>query len=60
MELEAGNESIASGSTLTVWGADDAPETPVYPNLVNGTIFEESDTGKIWMFDGTDTWNEMS
>ena len=60
MELEAGNESIASGSTLTVWGADDAPTTPVYPNLTNGTIFEESDTGKIWMFDGTDTWNEMT
>ena len=60
MELEAGNESIASGSTLTVWGADDAPETPVYPNLPNGAIFEESDTGKHYMFDGTSTWNEVT
>ena len=32
----------------------------VYPNLSNGTIFEESDTGKHQMFDGTSAWNEMS
>jgi len=30
-----------------------------YPNFSNGTIFEESDTGKHYMFNGTDTWNEM-
>ena len=30
-----------------------------YPNLSNGTLFEESDTGKIYMFDGTSAWNEM-
>ena len=36
------------------------PDTPaVYPNLTNGTIFEESDTGKHYMFDGTSAWNEM-
>ena len=29
------------------------------PNLPNGTIFEESDTGKHYMFDGSSTWNEM-
>jgi len=29
-----------------------------YPNLTNGTIFEESDTGKHYMFDGTSAWNE--
>ena len=51
--------NIASGSTITVWGADDAPTTPVYPNLTNGTLFEESDTGKIYMWDGTNAWNEM-
>jgi hypothetical protein len=34
--------------------------TLVLPNLPNGTIFEESDTGKIYMFDGTDTWNETT
>jgi len=31
----------------------------IVPLLPNGTIFEESDTGKHYMFDGTDTWNEM-
>jgi hypothetical protein len=29
-------------------------------NLPNGTIFEESDTGKHYMWDGTDTWNEVT
>ena len=33
--------------------------TNVTPNLPNGTIFEESDTGKHQMWNGTDTWNEM-
>ena len=31
-----------------------------HPNLTNGTMFEESDTGKHYMFDGTSTWNEMT
>jgi len=34
--------------------------TNTYPNLSNGTLFEESDTGKHYMFDGTDTWNEVT
>jgi len=50
--------SIDAGSTITVWGADDA--TAFYPNLPNGTIFEESETGTHYMFDGTDTWNEVT
>jgi hypothetical protein len=33
--------------------------TNSYPNLTNGTLFEESDTGKHYMWDGTDTWNVM-
>ena len=33
--------------------------TNSYPNLSNGTIFEESDTGKHYMWDGTSVWNEM-
>jgi hypothetical protein len=36
-----------------------AVATPAYPNLPNGALFEESDTGKIYMFDGTSAWNEM-
>ena len=30
-------------------------------NLINGTIFEESDgTGKHYMWDGTSAWNEVT
>jgi len=29
-------------------------------NLPNGAIFEESDTGTHYMWDGTDTWNEVT
>ena len=31
-----------------------------HPNLTNGTIFEETDTGTHYMWDGTDTWNEVT
>jgi len=41
------------GSTVTNMA------TAVYPNLPNGTIFNETDTYKYFMFDGTDTWNQM-
>ena len=33
--------------------------TDTYPSLPNGTIFNETDTYKYFMFDGTDTWNQM-
>jgi len=46
------------GSSIIVWGSDDAPLT--HPNLTNGTIFEETDTGTHYMWDGTDTWNEVT
>jgi len=51
---------IDAGSTITVWGADDQSSTPFYPNTSNGTIFEETDTGTHYMWDGTDTWNEVT
>ena len=57
--LEMGNHDVEAGSSITVWGADDAPTTPVPPNLPNGTIFEEQDTGKFFIFDGISAWNEM-
>ena len=31
-----------------------------YPNLPNGAIFEQSDDGKHYMWDGTNTWNEIT
>ena len=50
--------NLGVGSSMVVFGENTIPAI-VYPSLTNGTIFEESDTGKIYMFDGTDTWNEM-
>jgi len=48
-----------SYAILTVWGSDDVG-TDVYPNFSNGAIFEESDTGKHYMWDGSSTWNEVT
>ena len=36
-----------------------SPTTSTYPSLPNGTIFNETDAYKYFMFDGTDTWNQM-
>ena len=58
--INTANGDFAVGSTITVWGADDQGSTPVYPNLPNGTIFEDSTNGKHYMWDGTSAWNEMS
>jgi len=51
----AGN--IASGTIMTVWGSDDPVETTL--NLPAGTIFEQTDDYKYYMWDGTDTWTVM-
>ena len=53
-----GSGYLESGACMTVWGADAA--SPTTFNYPNGTLFEESDTGKIYMFDGTSTWNEVA
>jgi len=53
----SGISSMYSDSDLKLYYNCD--NTIAYPNLTNGTIFEESDTGKIYMFDGTSAWNEM-
>lgn len=52
-----GNQENQSSNSVLI----SPPSVPVYtyPNLTNGTIYEESGTGKHYMFDGTDTWNEM-
>ena len=47
-------------TTAGTGGANFEPTfTNTYPNIPNGAIFEESDTGKHYMFDGTSAWNEM-
>jgi len=51
---------IKAGSTITVWGADDQPSTPFYPNLPNGTIFEQTNDYKYYMWDGTSAWTVVA
>jgi len=53
-----GATNLDAGSTITVWGADDG--VPFYPNLPNGTIFEQTNDYKYYMWDGTDTWNVVA
>jgi len=48
--------------TATSWSIIMSPPSIpdyIYPNIPNGVVFEESDTGTIMMWDGTSTWNEM-
>jgi len=60
-------DATPNTSGLLVWydyqdlssGALTNKATPVYPSLPNGTIFNETDTYKYFMWDGTDTWNQM-
>ena len=54
-------DHFLTGSEVVVFGTEVAStaSAAVYPLIPNGAIFEESDTGKHYMFDGTDTWNEM-
>jgi hypothetical protein len=48
-----------SFDNLKIWNGVTSVPATVYPNLPNGTIFNETDTYKYFMFDGTDTWNQM-
>ena len=54
------NGQISNGTSHSIIMSP--PSVPIYdyPDTPNGTLFEESDTGKIYMFDGTDTWNETT
>ena len=51
--------TLLAGSSITVYGADDTGTGETYPDLPNGTTFLTSDTNKLYMWDGTDTWNEV-
>jgi len=50
-----------SGTVINVWGADDQASTPFYPKLQDGSIYEEQDTGKIYIWNlSTNTWSEVT
>ena len=61
------NRSLSASELTTLWttsagvagGGYKIEDGLVYPTFSNGTIYEESDTGKHYMFDGTSAWNEM-
>ena len=54
-----GSGSIDDGSCITVWGTDDPIAT--YPKLQDGSIYEEQDTGKIYIWKlSTNTWSEVT
>jgi len=59
--LDGGSNGANNNSfdNVKIWNGVTSVPTAVYPNLPNGAVFEESDTGKIYMFDGSQTWNEM-
>jgi len=62
IQYTMGSGNFSSGE-IAVYGDNGVAgsETPaVIPLISNGALFEESDTGKIYMFDGTDTWNEKT
>jgi hypothetical protein len=61
IQLWTGNNSNSwsAGTTITVWGAESVG-TPVYPNLPNGTIFEQTNDYKYYMFDGTSAWTVVA
>ena len=52
VNTQSGDFSI--GSEVVVHGSSTPTAT-----LPNGAIFEQSDDGKHYMFDGTSAWNEM-
>ena len=58
--MNTADGDFAVGSTITVWGADDQGTTPVYPNLPNGVIFEDTTDGNHYMWNGSTTWNEIT
>jgi len=45
--------------TITANNSGDTPTEKTTYQEPSGFIFEESDTGKHYMFDGTQTWNEL-
>ena len=54
-----GTKDFNANSRLIVWGSDDTG-TPIYPKLQDGTIYEEQDTGKIYIWNlSTNTWSEV-
>jgi len=62
------NRLVGTISDVKFWNSTIDTDDPVtitfdftntYPDLPNGTIFNETDAYKYFMWNGTDTWNQM-
>jgi len=59
IEAKTSSNTFNAGSHITVWGSDGADDT-VTTGIPNGSIHEESDTGKHKMWNATtSTWTEV-
>jgi len=68
--IRVGNEYVTSGTVSTTitgtardfqfWDGVTTAVPAVYPSLPNGTVFITSDTNVHYMWNGTDTWNEVA
>ena len=59
--ISTGNSSYdTSKSNLTALVDGHTATTLAYPNLLTNTIFETSDTGKHYIWNGSTTWTEVA
>ena len=60
IEAKTSSNTFSAGSHITVWGSDGADDTST-TGIQDGTIYEESDTGKHKMWNATtSTWTEIA
>ena len=61
-EMSVWNRVLTSSEITTLYNSGNGATIYSYNtfNAPNGAIFEESDTGKHYMWDGSTTWNEVT
>ena len=55
--LSDSGDNLGEGSTIAVFALD---STQTHHSLPNGAIFEDTTDGNHYMWNGTDTWNEVT
>ena len=60
MENKNGNQCNWRMNDIKIHDGATTIPAIVYPNLSNGTIFEDTTDGNHYMWNGTDTWNEVT
>ena len=53
-------DAVESAATHAAVAAKLRTSTFTYPNFPNGTIFEESDSGEHYMWNGSNAWNKVT